>query len=159
MGEIVTRNELPGLVNKIRQQGKTIVTTNGAFDILHVGHLKSLKFAKEHGDVLIVGLNSDSSIKQYKSENRPILPENQRAEMLKSVTYVDYVTVFEVKTPCDLLEIIRPDIHVKGSEYQENIPEKDVVEKHGGKVLFIQRDKKDVSTTQILNKVKNNDYR
>ena len=157
MGEIISRKDLPDLIKNIRKQGKTIVTTNGAFDILHVGHLKSLKFAKKYGDVLIVGLNSDSSIKEYKNENRPIIPENQRAEMLSSINYVDYVTLFEEKTPCELLEIIKPDIHVKGSEYEENIPEKEIVERNGGKVMFIKRGSEDVSTTQIINKVKNNE--
>ena len=153
MGKLVNNQELKNILNDLRNQSKIIVTTNGAFDILHVGHIKSLKYAKDQGDILIVGLNSDNSIKKYKSEDRPIIPEDQRTKILESIIYVDYIIIFNEETPCNLLEIIKPDIHVKGSEYKEKIPEKEIVEKYGGKVIFINRDIEGVSTTKILNKI------
>ncbi len=153
MGKIVSRAELQNIVKKLKQENKKIVTTNGAFDLLHAGHIKSLKFAKEHGDILIVGLNSDSSIKKYKSEKRPIIPEKERACVLSSVEDVDYVTIFEEETPLNLLEKIKPDVHVKGSEYKEKISEKKIVETYGGKVVFIERDNNDISTTKIIERI------
>ena len=153
MGKLVNNQELKNILNDLRNHSKIIVTTNGAFDILHVGHIKSLKYAKDQGDILIVGLNSDNSIKKYKSEDRPIIPEDQRTKILESIIYVDYIIIFNEETPCNLLEIIKPDIHVKGSEYKEKIPEKEIVEKYGGKVIFINRDIEGVSTTKILNKI------
>ena len=153
MGKIISRTELRSLVEKLRKENKSIITTNGAFDILHCGHVKSLKFAKEQGDVVIVGLNTDSSIKKYKSKKRPIISEEQRAEVLSSIMYVDYVVLFDEETPIELLKEIKPNVHVKGAEYKENIPEKEVVEKYGGKVVFIEREKKEVSSTNIINKI------
>ena len=153
MGKIVSGAELQNIVEKLKQENKKIVTTNGAFDLLHAGHIKSLKFAKEQGDILIVGLNSNSSIKKYKSKKRPIIPETERAYLLSSVKYVDYITIFEEETPLNLLEIIKPDVHVKGSEYKKNILEKKVVEKYGGKVVFIEREVNDVSTTKIIERI------
>ncbi len=153
MGKIISRTELKELVEKLKKENKKIVSTNGAFDILHYGHIKSLKFAKEQGDIVIVGLNTDSSIKKYKSEKRPIIPENQRTVVLSAIMYVDYVVLFDEETPNELLKEIQPDVHVKGSEYEENIPEKEIIEKYGGKVVFIERDEKEVSSTNIINRI------
>lgn len=151
MAKLISIEELPKLVEKLRKEGKKIATTNGAFDLFHAGHLRSLEFAKSFADVLIVGINSDESIKEYKSKNRPIIPETQRANILCSINYVDYVVVFEDKTPLKLLEIIKPDFHIKGEEYKGNMIEEDLVKKNKGIIKFIKRD--DVSTTNIINKI------
>ena len=153
MGKIISRTDLKEVVESLKKKNKKIVTTNGSFDLLHAGHIKSLKFAKEQGDVVIVGLNTDSSIKKYKSEKRPIIPEKQRTEILSAIMYVDYIVLFDEKTPNELLKEIQPDVHVKGSEYEENIPEKKIVEKYGGKVVFVERDEKEVSSTNIINRI------
>jgi len=150
MGKIITKQELRHLVPVLKEEERTIVTTNGSFDMFHAGHLRSLKFAKEQGDILIVGINSDKSVKKYKSKKRPIIPEEQRAEIVASIIYVDYVVLFDETTPVNLLSMIKPDIHVKGSEYKENIPEKEVVEKYGGKVVFIERHELKISTSEII---------
>jgi rfaE bifunctional protein nucleotidyltransferase chain/domain len=153
---IASRAELKEIIAKLRKEKKKIATTNGAFDILHVGHLKSLEFAKRYGDTLIVGINSDESIKIYKSKDRPIIPQGDRARLVDALSPVDYVTIFDEKTPEKLLEIIRPDFHIKGSEYKNNIPEQKTVEKYGGKIVFIERNPKDISTSMIIKKVKDN---
>ena len=151
--KIKTREELKEVITDLKTQNKKIVTTNGAFDLFHTGHLKTLNFAKKQGDVLIVGLNSDSSIKKYKSKKRPIIPEKERAKLVAATEPVNYVTIFEEETPVILLQMIKPNVHVKGLEYKEKIPEKDVVEVNGGKIVFIERDKTDTSTTRIIEKI------
>ena len=153
MGKIRTKEELAKICDEARKKGKKIVTTNGAFDLFHYGHLKSLKFAKEQGDILIVGINSDASVKKYKSDKRPIIPEKERAKIVAAIEYVDYVSVYDEKTPIDLLEMLKPHVHVKGSEYENDIPEKEVVEEYSGKVVFIKRDKTDVSTSMIIDRI------
>ena len=151
--KIKSFEEIKNIVQELKKQNKKIVTTNGAFDLFHYGHIKNLKFAKEQGDILIVGLNNDASIRKYKSDKRPIIPEEQRAKILSYVELVDYIVIFDDKTPVKLLEIISPDIHVKGSEYKEKIIEKDIIEKSEGKIMFIERDSKDVSTSGIIEKI------
>ena len=151
--KIKTMAELIPIVERLKKENKSIVTTNGAFDLFHYGHLKTLRFAKKQGDVLIIALNSDASVKKYKSEKRPIIPEQERTEILAAIEYVDYLVLFDEKTPVSLLERIKPDVHVKGSEYKDNIPERETVEKHGGMVVFIDRHKDDVSTTKIAEKI------
>jgi rfaE bifunctional protein nucleotidyltransferase chain/domain len=153
MGKIITQEELKQFVPVLKEEERTIVTTNGSFDLFHAGHLKSLKFAKKQGDILIVGINSDKSVKKYKSVKRPIIPEEQRAEIVASIIYVDYVVLFDETTPVNLLSMIKPNIHVKGSEYKENIPEKDVVESNGGKLIFIERHDLKISTSEIIKRV------
>jgi len=153
MGKIITKQELMRLVPVLKEEERTVVTTNGSFDLFHAGHLRSLKFAKEQGEVLIVGINSDKSVKKYKSEKRPIIPEEQRVEIVASILYVDYVVLFDETDPIELIKLIKPDIHVKGSEYKENIPEKDVVEKYGGKVVFIERHELKISTSEIIKRI------
>ena len=120
--------ELIPLVEKLKKENKSIVTTNGAFDLLHYGHLKSLKFAKQQGDILIVAVNSDDSIKQYKSEKRPILNQKERSEIMAAIEYVDYVIIFNEKTSISVLEKIKPHVHIKGSEYKDNLPEREIIE-------------------------------
>jgi len=150
MGKIIDVSELESLVKKLRSESKTIVTTNGAFDMLHVGHLANLEFAKNQGDILIVGLNSDSSIKKYKSVDRPIITEKNRVRLVGALSCVDYAFIFEDETPLDWLDLVKPTVHVKGSEYSEKLLEREVVEKNGGKILF-SGDKIESTTNLISN--------
>ena len=133
---------------------KKIVFTNGCFDILHVGHIRYLQEAAKLGDILIIGLNSDTSVKRLKGEDRPINSELDRAELLCALEYVDYVTIFDEDTPYELIKIIQPDILVKGGDYNpDNVVGKDIVEARGGKLELISFvDGK--STTNIINKIK-----
>ena len=149
--KIISRDKLIGIVKDTRKKKKKIVTTNGAFDLFHVGHLNTIEFSKNLGDILIVCLNSDNSIKRYKSKRRPIIPQEQRAEIVAAIEYVDYVIIFDEETPVELLSLIKPDFHVKGSEYKNNLLEKEVIERNGGKLFFIERD--DISTTKIIEKI------
>ncbi|MBN2368099.1 adenylyltransferase/cytidyltransferase family protein [Candidatus Woesearchaeota archaeon] len=141
------------VVQDLKQKNKRIVSTNGAFDLLHAGHIRCLEFAKSKGDVLIVGLNSDSSIKKYKSETRPIIPENERAEMLSALEYVDYIVIFEEETPDEFIKLVCPDVHIKGAEYKENLSEKELVESLGGIIFFRERKPGEVTTTKIIEKI------
>ncbi len=123
---------------QLKQEGKKVVFTNGCFDILHAGHVDYLIKAKSFGDVLIVGLNSDESIKKIKGENRPIIPEQERAFILYNLKPVDYVILFDEETPAELIEKLIPDYLVKGSDWNiDNIVGKDVVEKNGGEVKTV----------------------
>jgi rfaE bifunctional protein nucleotidyltransferase chain/domain len=121
--------------------------------VLHIGHIRYLKDAKKLGDVLIIGLNTDSSVKQYKGDKRPLMPEDERAEMLSALEFVDYIVKFSERDPRNLLDAIKPDIHVKGGDYKmEQIIEKDVVEKNGGKVVLLPL-VHGKSTTNIINRI------
>lgn len=155
ISKIKTLDEIVEIVLKLKKQGKTIVTTNGAFDIIHVGHVRNLEFCKSQGDVLIVGLNSDSSIKKYKSTKRPIMPENQRAEVLSGLGVVDHIFIFDETLPIPFLEKIKPDVHVKGSEYEKELPEKEVVEKYGGKIIFRIIPNNEPCTSEIIKEIIN----
>ncbi len=155
MGKIIEQNKLSKLIDKLKEQGKKIVFTNGCFDILHVGHVKYLQKSAEFGDILIIGLNSDSSVKKLKGPNRPINNEIDRATVLCALSVVDYVVMFEQNSPVELLEKIKPDIYTKGADYTlETLPEAPVVLKNGGHVEFIDFvDGK--STTNIIKSIKN----
>ena len=121
---LVKRTELDNLLKKLREEGKTIVTTNGCFDILHVGHVRYLEKTKSFADVLIVALNSDKSVKSIKGDSRPINNENDRAEVLSGLKSVDYVVLFDEDSPIDLLLQIKPDVYTKGADYTvETLPE------------------------------------
>jgi rfaE bifunctional protein nucleotidyltransferase chain/domain len=115
------------------------VTINGSFDILHNGHLHILNEARKRGDVLIVGLNSDASVRTYKGANRPIVPERRRAEMLLALRMVDYVHVFNEPDPIAFLQEVRPDVHVNGSEYGEHCIERQTVTRGGGQIHIVNR--------------------
>ena len=149
--KIKTREELKEIVESFKKKGKKIVTTNGSFDILHLGHVKSFQEAKKYGDILILGLNSDSSIKQYKSPDRPINPQQDRAEMLAALECVDYVTIFDETDPRALLEVIKPNVHVKSKSGFTGI-EKETVEKNGGEIVLIE-DTIGKSTTNLIDKI------
>lgn len=145
--------EILEIVEKARKSGKKIVTTNGCFDILHVGHVRLLEFSKGLGDMLVVGLNSDSSIKRIKGNKRPIVNEMERASMLASLSAVDYVVLFDEPTSIPLLEKIRPHVHVKGSDRKmHEIVERETVEQNGGRVILFNI-VSGVSTTNLINRI------
>ena len=151
----MTRPELQRRLAKWRLLGKTIVFTNGCFDILHAGHIASLTEAAQHGDILIIGLNADASIKGLKGSNRPINNENSRALLLASLTMVDAVVVFSDPTPLELILAIKPDRLVKGGDYKiEDIAGAKEVISWGGKVI-INPIVEGFSTSSIINKIQN----
>jgi rfaE bifunctional protein nucleotidyltransferase chain/domain len=151
----VTRNDAVELVGRARAQGKTIVFTNGVFDILHPGHVRYLRDARALGDLLIVGLNSDRSVKALdKAPDRPINPEQERAEILEALASVDAVVVFDEETPHAIISALQPDILVKGADWGENaIVGRAVVEARGGRVVRIPL-AKGYSTTAIVGRVR-----
>lgn len=142
------------LLEKIKSEKKTIVFTNGCFDILHPGHVYYLNHAKNMGDCLVVGLNTDASVKRIKGPKRPLVCEKDRARILASLESVDYVVFFDDDTPQKLIEIVKPDILVKGGDYRKNeIVGADIVKAYGGKVATI--DFLDgFSTTEMISRIK-----
>ena len=153
MNNILSWEKLKKEVELRRLDGSKIVFTNGCFDIIHAGHVRYLQKAKNAGDVLIVALNSDSSMRKIKGEKRPIVPQKERAEVVASLKSVDYVTLFTEKTPIKLIEYLRPDILVKGADWPEDqIVGRDSVLSWGGKVFLIPV-VKGVSTTKIIEKI------
>ena len=153
--KIVILKELIPIVKKLKSQNKKIVTTNGVFDILHLGHAEYLKEAKKLGDVLIVGVNTDSSVKQNKGNKRPINDEKSRISVLAGLESVDYAFLFNEKDPRKWIEQIKPNVHVKAGDYKmHQIIERDIVEKNGGKVR-IAKAEKGYSTTNFINKIVN----
>ena len=152
-GKFLTLEELLKELEQIRGK-KKIVFTNGCFDILHAGHVHYLKECKKLGDILIVGINSDNSVKRIKGEKRPIIPLEMRAYVLSHLCVVDYVVPFEEDTPYNLIREIKPDILVKGGDWDiEKIVGRDIVQSYGGKVLTIPFEF-DISTTKIVEEVK-----
>ena len=145
-----------GLIERIavdRTNGARIVFANGCFDLLHVGHVRYLEAAKALGDILVVGVNSDEQARKLKGEGRPLLPQNQRAEIVASLEAVDFVTIFEEPTVEQLLLALKPDIHAKGTDYTEDsVPERDVVRSYGGRVAIVG-DPKNHSSSEIIDKV------
>jgi len=135
-----------------REAGRRIVFTNGCFDLLHLGHVDLLRFCKQHGDVLVVGLNSDESVRMNKGPDRPILNQRERASMLEAIECVDYVTIFETVDPSKLIERIRPDVLVKGADRADWVCGREFVESYGGKVLLAPL-RKGYSTTNLIQKV------
>ena len=134
--KIYQRKQLVEKLQQLKTQGKIVVTTNGCFDVLHLGHLRYLQAARRQGDLLVVAVNSDNSVRELKGENRPLIPDVERAEMLAGLACVDYVVIFPELTPVALLAELKPNIHVKGGDYKlEQLIEKDVVEKNGGKMV------------------------
>jgi D-beta-D-heptose 7-phosphate kinase/D-beta-D-heptose 1-phosphate adenosyltransferase len=156
-GKIKTSEEIREISGKLRQENRIIVTTNGSFDILHYAHINLLKKAKQEGDFLIVLLNSDSSIKRFKGEKRPIIPQDERALMLEALEYVDYIVIFEEDKPLKLLEIIKPHKHIKGGSFiPERIKEEqELLQGWGGEFKNFELDDS-FSTTNIINKILKN---
>ena len=150
---VLTRVEAIEVVRKLKEEGKKVVFTNGCFDILHVGHLRYMNEAKECGDILIVGVNSDDSVRRLKGPTRPINSEEDRAEMLCGLKAVDYAVIFTEDTPVEIIEGLKPSIHVKGGDYKkEDLPETEVVERNGGEVRILQL-VAGKSTTNVVNKI------
>lgn len=136
--KVQPRDQLQVTTAEARRSGKKVVFTNGCFDLLHVGHLHVLREAKKLGDILIVGLNSDRSVKEIKGPDRPIMPEAERAELIAALEMVDYVTVFDEPDPSNLIRELRPDVLAKGGDWPEDrIVGKDLVEGFGGRVAVI----------------------
>ncbi len=151
--KIVAPNNIPHLIECLRAEKKRVATINGSFDLLHAGHLYILSKAAEMADVLIVALNSDASIKLYKSPTRPIIPLTYRLEMMAALGFVDFVTWFDETDPINLLKIIKPDVHVNGGEYGSNCIEAQAVAEGGGILHLVDRID-GLSTTEILEKIK-----
>ena len=161
MGKVASLQEISRIRQRAKHQNKKVVFTNGCFDLLHVGHIRLLKKAKSLGDILIVGLNSDSSIKKLnkepsrrdKDDKRPILPQKDRAEILAGLESVDYVCLFNDQTPLRLIRIIKPDVLVKGADYKmTQIVGREEVLKNGGKVVTVPL-YKGKSTTQLIRSI------
>jgi len=150
----MTHQQTRELVETLRASGRTIVFTNGVFDLLHVGHLRYLQHARSLGDALIVGLNSDQSVREIKGADRPITVEAERAEILEALTCVDAVVVFDESTPHALIQALQPDVLVKGADWAADaIVGRDIVEASGGRVVRIPIEPGH-STTAILSKIR-----
>lgn len=150
---ILERNRLIARVAIERRKDAKIVLANGCFDFFHVGHIRYLAGAKELGDVLIVGVNSDRQVSKLKGENRPLIPERERAEIVSALRFVDYVTIFDEPTVEELIRAIRPDFHAKGTDYTaETVPEREIVKEYGGKTVIVG-DPKNHSSTELINHI------
>jgi rfaE bifunctional protein nucleotidyltransferase chain/domain len=148
--DILTLEKLEPIIAAFKKDGSKIVFTNGCFDLLHAGHVRYLKAARSHGDVLVVGVNSDCSVRSIKGPRKPIVTQNQRAEVLTALACVDYVTIFNEPDPYHLIESLKPDVLVKGADWQEaDIIGADVVKNGGGQVVRIPL-VPDISTTRII---------
>jgi len=152
--KIKTLKELKQIVDKLKKQGKKIVFTNGCFDLLHVGHIRYLQKAKKLGDILIVAINSDDSVKKIKGKSRPIIPAEERSEVIAALECVDYVVIFHETLPNRVIETLKPDIHVKGGDYSVNeLPEAKIVKSYGGKVIILGK-VEGHSTSEIIRRIK-----
>ncbi len=150
---ILDREELLARVETARASGAKIVLANGCFDVLHVGHVRYLAGARELGDILVVGINSDEQVVRLKGPGRPVLPASERAELVAALGSVTYVTIFDEPTVTELLLALKPDVHAKGTDYtEETVPERAVVRSYGGRVAIVG-DPKDHSTSAILTRL------
>ena len=151
--KILKLSDLVKVLESLREAGKRIVFTNGCFDILHAGHVRYLTAARSKGDALVLGLNSDVSVKSIKPENRPIVSQDQRAEVLAGLTCVDYITIFDDPDPLVLIQTIKPDVLIKGADWKEtDIIGSDVVKSYGGKVIRIEV-VPGISTSRIIQRI------
>ena len=155
MGRVANLSELKAYLAELRREGRRIAFANGHFDILHVGHLRYLRAAREEADVLVVALNGDRSVASLKGEGRPVVPATERAELLAALEPVDFVTIFEGDSPAPLLTALEPDVHCKGTDYglPENVPEYEAVRAYGGRTALVG-DPKDHATSDIISAVK-----
>ena len=154
MGRVATLETILDEIAPARQDGATIVLTNGAFDMLHVGHLRYLQGARDLGNIVIVAVNSDSSVKLSKGPKRPVIPDHERAELVSALEVVDWVFLFDESTVAEIIEKLRPNIHAKGTDYTaESIHERTVIESYGGRVAIVG-DPKDHSTTTLVEQLK-----
>jgi rfaE bifunctional protein nucleotidyltransferase chain/domain len=147
---VLSREELVRRVASAKDSGARIVFANGCFDVLHVGHIRYLDGARRLGDILIVGVNSDEQVASQKGAGRPVMPANERAEIIAALESVNYVTIFDEPTVEQLLLALKPDVHAKGTDYTtDTVPERDVVRSYGGQVAIVG-DPKDHSTSSII---------
>lgn len=151
--KILAPDALVEKVAFLRGQGKTIATLNGSFDLLHAGHLYMIYEAARCADILIIAVNTDASVRAYKSSKRPIVPLSYRLEMLSGLSFVDYLTWFDETDPCQILNQIKPDVHVNGIEYGENCIESEVVKRNGGRIHLVDRIP-GLSTSAIIETIK-----
>ena len=155
--KVLTRTEAASAAEQARNDARVVVFTNGCFDILHIGHVRLLETARSYGDFLIVGVNSDESVRRLKGPDRPVVPEAERAEMIAALGCVDCVCIFDEDTPVELIQQVKPDVHVKGGDYQPHeLPEAGVVEAAGGRVEivpFADIDTEGRSTTNLIGKM------
>jgi rfaE bifunctional protein nucleotidyltransferase chain/domain len=151
--KILKLSDLVQVIEGLREAGKRIVFTNGCFDILHVGHVRYLAAARSKGDTLVLGLNSDASVKSIKHDNRPIMSQDQRAEVLAGLACVDYITIFDESDPLALIQTIKPDVLIKGADWKEaEIIGSDIVKSYGGKVVRIEV-VPGISTSRIIQRI------
>lgn len=142
--------QLKRIIRDLQSAGKTVVLTNGCFDLIHVGHVRCLRAAKAEGDVLVVALNDDESVRKFKGPDRPVCSEDERAEIVSAFECVDYVTLFSESSADALLDLLRPDVHAKGTDYTyANVPERDTVLGYGGRIAIVG-DPKNHSSTEVL---------
>jgi rfaE bifunctional protein nucleotidyltransferase chain/domain len=154
MNKILERKDLRNKLQELRHKGKKIAFTNGCFDILHVGHVRYLREAKKTADVLVLALNSDSSVRSIKGEKRPLMNENERAELLAALEFVDFVTIFPELTPLELINYLKPDVLIKGGDWpEEKVVGREEIKKWGGHVAIIP-EVEGKSTTNIVEKIK-----
>lgn len=147
---ILDRQKLLSRIAEKRAQGASVVLTNGCFDVLHAGHVRYLRGARSLGEILVVAINSDAQVTRLKGPGRPIVREDERAEIVAALEDVDFVTIFDEPTVAQLLLQLRPDIHAKGTDYtSETVPERDIVRSYGGKVAIVG-DPKDHSTSDLI---------
>jgi len=151
LGKILRPSELAVELAGRQREGKTVALANGHFDLLHVGHVRYLTAASLEGDLLVVAINADDSVKRLKGPGRPIVPAAERAEMLAALAVVDYVTVFDGDTPAPLLAELKPDVHCKGTDYgtPQSVPEFAIVQAYGGRTVLVG-DPKDHSTSELI---------
>jgi D-beta-D-heptose 7-phosphate kinase/D-beta-D-heptose 1-phosphate adenosyltransferase len=154
MNKILERTALKDKLEELRKKGKKIAFTNGCFDILHVGHVRYLREAKKTADVLVLALNSDSSVRSIKGEKRPLMNEKERAEILAALECIDFVTIFQELTPLELINYLKPDILIKGGDWpEEKVVGREEIKKWGGRVAIIP-EVEGKSTTNIVEKIK-----
>ena len=153
MNKFKTLSKLQKIVGSERTKGKTIVLANGCFDLIHAGHIRYLREAKKRGDILVVALNSDASVRKLKGRGRPILPERERAEILASFSDVDYLIIFDEPNVEKILLALKPDVHAKGSDYTiKSVPERETVLGYGGKIA-IAGGPKIRSTSEVIPRI------
>ena len=154
MADILNREALRDRVEQDRARGLTHAFANGAFDLLHVGHIRYLEAAKREADRLIVAINDDDSVRALKGPSRPVLPQHDRAELVAALRAVDYVVIFPEPTVTPLLELLRPAVHCKGTDYTvDTVPERETVRAYGGRIAIVG-DPKDHSTSHLLTRLK-----
>ena len=153
MAEILSRDDLVARAAEARREGRSLAFANGCFDLLHVGHIRYLESSAQEADLLVVAINDDASVRTLKGEGRPILPADERAELVAALRCVDFVVVFPELTVGPLLQALRPDVHCKGTDYTvDTVPEREIVKAYGGRTAIVG-DPKDHSTRDLLARI------